>query len=289
MKLLDGKIAIVTGGATGIGEAISKRFVSDGARVVVAGLPGDPVDAVVAEAGGDAVAVGFTGDLAEPEAAQACVQAALDAFGGLNVLVNNAGIFQVTGEAQDISVADIDEMNRANVRSAVLMTKYALPHIRAQRGSILFTGSEAGTLGQPECAIYGGTKGYLIAFARGIALEQARYGVRANVVCPGPTLTQWHDTETSSMTAEMEEQIVSSVPLGRHGDPEEIANVFSFLASDRASFVTGALYFVDGGISISRGTPGAEVPDALRKPPRGTLELRHQMQGMENQRPHRAD
>jgi NAD(P)-dependent dehydrogenase (short-subunit alcohol dehydrogenase family) len=226
--------------------------------------------------------------VSEPALAQACVQRALDAFGRLDVLVNNAGVFQVTGEAQDIPVEDIDFMHKMNVRSAVLMTKYALPHLQQARGTVLFTGSEAGTIGQPECTIYGGTKGYLIAFARGIALEQARHGVRANVVCPGPTETQWHDTDVSSMTDEMEQQIAKSVPLGRHGDPEEVANVFAFLASDRASFVTGALYFVDGGLSIARGTPGEQVPDALRRQPEGELTLRHQHQGMENMAPHRA-
>jgi NAD(P)-dependent dehydrogenase (short-subunit alcohol dehydrogenase family) len=289
MGLLEKKIAIVTGGGTGIGEAISKVFALDGASVVVAGLPGDPVEAVaeeIRERGGEAIP--FRGDLSEPDEAQACVQAALDTYGMLDVLVNNAGVYQVTGEMQDIPVEDVDFMNKNNVRSAVLMTKYALPYLQRSRGTVLFTGSEAGTIGQPESAIYGGTKGYLIAFARGIALEQARYGVRANVVCPGATMTQWHDTSVSSMTEEMEQQIKRSVPLGRHADPEEVANVFAFLASDRASFVTGALYFVDGGVSISRGTPGDKVPGELRKLPEGRIHLRHQMEGMENYEPHRA-
>lgn len=289
MGLLDGKATIVTGGGTGIGEAVSKVFALEGARVVVAGLPGDPVDQVAAEIrSSNGEAVSFGGDLSEPDEAQACIQAALDTYGELDIVVNNAGVFQVTGEMQDIAVEDVDFMYRHNVRSAVLMTKYALPHLQRSRGTVLFTGSEAGTIGQPESAIYGGTKGYLIAFARGIALEQARYGVRANVVCPGATMTQWHDTSVSSMTEEMEQQIKRSIPLGRHADPEEIANVFAFLASDRASFVTGALYFVDGGVSIARGTPGDKVPDSLRMPPEGRVRLQHQMEGMDNYEPHRA-
>lgn len=284
MQLLDDKVAVITGGGTGIGEAIAKRFATDGARVVVAGLPGDPVVDVAAEIREnlDGEAVSFEGDVADPKLAEACVQQALDAFGRLDVLVNNAGIFQVTGEHQDLAVEHMDVMNRANIRSALLMTKYALPVLQEHGGTVLFTGSEAGTIGQPKCAIYGGTKGYLIAFARGLALEQAKHGVRVNVVCPGPTETQWHDTQDSPMTDEMEQQIVQSVPLGRHGTPEEIANVFAFLASDRASFVTGALYFVDGGISIARGTPGEQVPDALRQQPAGDLDLRHQHEGLEN-------
>lgn len=234
-------------------------------------------------------AIGYRGDVSKQEDALRCVERATEAFGNLDVLVNNAGVFQVTGEHQNIDVDDVDFMNRMNVRSAVLMTKYALPHLQQSRGNVLFTASEAGTIGQPECAIYGGTKGYLIAFARGIALEQARYGVRSNAVCPGPTWTQWHQTNVSSMTDEMEGQIRESVPLGRHADPEEIANVFAFLASDRASFVTGATYFVDGGISIARGTPGNLVPDELRQAPSGDLALKHQLQGMENIDTKRAD
>lgn len=281
--MLECKTAIITGAGTGIGEAIAKRFAADGARVLVNGLPGDPIEAVAEEiraAGG--VATAFAGDVADANTAKACVDAAIERFGQLDVLVNNAAIFQVTGEHQTIDVNDMDVMNRANIRSALLMTKFALTHLQQSRGNVLFTGSEAGTIGQPECAIYGGTKGYLIAFARGLALEQARHGVRSNVVCPGPTWTQWHQTEVSSMTDQMEDQIVRSVPLGRHADPEEVANVFAFLASDRASFVTGALYFVDGGLSIARGTPGEQVPDELRQRPAGDLDLRHQMEGMEN-------
>lgn len=289
MDLLANVSAIVTGAGTGIGEAIAKRFASDGAAVLVNGIPGDPVQDVadeISDGGGRADV--FEGDVSDPDAARACVEKAVDRFGGLDVLVNNAAIFQVTGETQDLPVEDIDAMHKANILTAVLMTKYALPHLRESRGNVLFTASEAGTIGQPECSIYGGTKGYLISFARGVALEQAKYGVRANVVCPGPTRTQWHDTDVSSMTEEMEAQIIETVPLGRHADPEEIANVFSFLASSRASFVTGALYFADGGLSIARGTPGRQVPDHLRTPPEGDLDLRHSREGMENIDTHRA-
>ena len=290
MELLVDDIAIVTGAGTGIGEAVAKRFAREGARVVVAGLPTDPVEAVAQEirdAGGKAIF--FEGDLADEENARACVEKTLSEYGRLDVLVNNAGIFQITGEHQHLPVEEMDAMNRANIRTALLMTKFALPHLQESGGNVVFTGSEAGTIGQGEAAIYGGTKGYLIAFARGIALEQAPHGVRANVVCPGPTKTQWHDTEVSSMTEEMEEEIAKSVPLGRHADPEEIANVFAFIASDKASFVTGALYFADGGLSIARGTPGEQVPDALRHPPAGDLALQHQEEGMENKKTMRAE
>lgn len=293
MKLLENKVAVVTGGATGIGEAVSKTFALEGAKVVVAGLEGDPIGEVAEEiraAGGTASS--FGGDLSEPETAEACIRRAREQYGRLDVVANVAGVFQVTGEHQEISVEDYDYLYRHNVRNALLVSKYALPALRETRGALLFTASETGLIGFPRCAIYGGTKGYLIAFAEGLALEQARYGIRVNVVAPGATMTQWHDPATSSMTEEMEREIARGMPVGRHADPEEIAHVYAFLASDRASFVTGSVYRVDGGLTISRGYPGEAVPDDLRHPPEGRLTLKHQMQGMETQpegvRPHRA-
>jgi NAD(P)-dependent dehydrogenase (short-subunit alcohol dehydrogenase family) len=163
------------------------------------------------------------------------------------------------------------------------MTHLAMPHLKESRGVVLATGSEAGRLGQPQCAPYGGSKAFIHGFIRSVALEQACHGVRANCVCPGPADTQWHQTDVSPMTEKMERDILHATPLGRRGTPEEIANVFAFLASDEASFITGALYFVDGGISIGRGPIGADVPDELRVQPKGKLNaLRHSREGLEN-------
>lgn len=276
MGRLDFKVAIVTGAGTGIGEAVAKKFASEGAKVVVNSLPGDPVDDVVAnirEHGGQAV--GYLGDVSEPAHAQACVQAALDAFGQLDILVNNAGVYQEMNEVDDFSIEGFDYMVKMNVRSAFLMTKYAIPHIQRTRGNVIFTGSEAGTIGQPGCIPYGGTKGFVIQMARGLALEQAKYGVRANAVCPGATETSWHNPKHSGMTPETEQMIQSAIPLGRHATTEEVANVFAFVASDEASFVTGAMYFVDGGVEISRGAVGEQVPKKLRQQPEGELDIEH--------------
>lgn len=273
---LQGKTAIVTGAATGIGEAIAKKFAYEGAQIVVNSLPGDPINDVVSSInanGGEAI--GFAGDVSDEIQAMACVQAALDAFGRIDVLVNNAGVFQETGPTEDFSIEGFDYMVRMNVRSAFLMTRYALPHLQRTRGNVIFAGSEAGTIGQPECSPYGGTKGFLIAMGRGVALEQAKHGVRANIVCPGPTETSWHDPAKSGMTQKMEQMIGKATPLARHATTEEVANVYAFLASDEASFVTGALYFVDGGISIGRGPAGEDVPQQFRQPPPGVLEIEH--------------
>jgi NAD(P)-dependent dehydrogenase (short-subunit alcohol dehydrogenase family) len=278
---LDGKTAIVTGGATGIGEAIAHKFAREGARVIVAGLPTDPVNNVVQsirEHGGTAQS--FLGDLADEVDAQACVAQALDAFGKINILVNNAGVFPEIAECQDHSVELFDYILRNNIRSAFLMTKYALPHLQRSRGVVISTGSEAGEMGEPTAAPYGGSKGFLHAFMRGVAYEQGKYGVRALCVCPGPIDTAWTRKETGPMDAQMEKQTLAGTVLGRRGTPEEMANVFAFAASDEASFVTGALIFADGGTTIAKGGPGEMVQSFVKEQPKPTLDLRHSHDGL---------
>ncbi len=286
-KLLDGKVVIVTGAATGIGEAIAKLFAKEGASVVVAGLPTDPVDDVaraINDAGGRAVA--FAGDVADENDAEACVQIAVTEFGKLDVLINNAGVFLVTAETDKYPLMDFDVTLRNNVRSAFLMTRFALPYLQKTKGNVISTGSEAGELGLANNTPYGGTKAFLHAFMRGVAVEQAKHGVRANCVCPGPIDTAWTHKETGPMDKKMEQTIVQSVPLGRRGTPEEMANVFAFLASDRASYVTGALYFADGGTTIGKGAVGDEVPSALKQEPAGELALDHALEGNKNKPTH---
>ncbi|HEU4452292.1 MAG TPA: SDR family oxidoreductase [Longimicrobium sp.] len=280
---LQGKVAIVTGGGTGIGEAICHKFAKEGAAVVVSGLPTDPIEQVAAEMRGwGARAVAFAGDVAEDAIAEACVRKAVDEFGRLDVLVNNAGVLLVTAETQDYPIDAFDETVRNNVRSAFLMTRHALPELQKTRGCIVSAGSEAGAIGLANNTPYGGTKAWIHAFTRGVAVEQAKYGVRANCVCPGPIDTAWTHKETGPMDKKMEQSIVQATPMGRRGTVEEVANVYAFLASDEASFVTGALYFVDGGITVGKGPIGDEVPKELRQPPEPHLRLHHTQEGNEN-------
>ena len=289
-RRLEGKVAIITGGGTGIGEAIAHKFAKEGAKVIVNGLPGDPVEDVaktITERGGTAIA--FPGDISEEATARACVEAAIAEFGTLDVLVNNAGIFIVTGETQDLPVEDFDRQIRNNLRSTFMMTKFALPHLQKSRGNIISAGSESGKLGLAENTPYGGTKGFIHAFMKGVAVEQAKYGVRANCVCPGPIDTAWTHKETGPMTAKMEKMVVESTPMGRLGTPEEVANIYAFLASDEASYVTGALFSVDGGVTVAKGSVGSEVPSRLRKEPKGELELEHAMDGLIGKGAHRVE
>jgi NAD(P)-dependent dehydrogenase (short-subunit alcohol dehydrogenase family) len=282
-KRLNGKIAIITGAGTGIGEAIAHKFAKEGASVVVNGLPGDPIEDVanrIRQHGAEAIA--YAGDVSQEAHARACVKTTIDRFNRLDVLVNNAGTFPVIEETQDYPVDAFDMMIQANIRSAFLMTRFALPYLQKARGNIVSAGSEAGLIGIAQNTPYGGTKAWMHAFMRGVAVEQAKYGVRANCVCPGPIDTAWTHKETGPMDKKLETMLLQATPMARRGTPEEVANVYAFLASDEASYVTGALYVVDGGITIAKGPVGKETPKALREQPEGELhDLEHQYEGLE--------
>lgn len=278
--LVSGKVAIVTGGATGIGEAICKVFAQDGASVVVNGLPGDPVDEVVEEiesTGG--VAWGYTADIGTPEGAAGCVRSAVETFDRVDIVVANAGLFPELAEVPEFPLERFDELIHSNVRGVYLVARFALPELQKTRGSFIAIGSETGLLGQPRAVSYGATKGWVTAFTRGLAAEQAKYGVRANVVAPGPIDTEMTRPSKGQMTTKSALMAVASTPLGRRGTPEEVANVCLFLGSDLATFVTGGVYVVDGGASATSGLPGLQAKRAAKREPDARVYLEHQHEG----------
>jgi len=283
---LRNKVAIVTGGGAGIGEAICKKFALEGAKIVVCGLSDDPVQEVASqiEANGG-VAIPFQGDISQAPNARACVQLAVDTFGKLDILINNAGVFPAVGYINEYPIDALEYMLQNNIQSTFMMTKFAVPFLQKTKGCIVCAGSEAGIDGDAQNAPYSGTKGYIHAFTRAVAAEQAQFGVRANVVCPGPIDTAWTRSETSPMTPKMEKLFLSATPMGRRGTPEEVANVYLFLASDEASYVTGALYTVDGGITISKGPIGLMADSEMKKAPEGELELEFSHEGNTVRRP----
>ena len=243
---LEGKVVIVTGAGSGIGAAIAHKFAAEGARVVINGLPTDPileVEKSIGAAGGKCVV--YAGDVADEDRAKACVDLAIERFGKLDVLVSNAGAQLVGAPVHKYDINQFDKIIARNIRSVFLMTRFAIPHLQKSGGNIVATGSEAGTLGLAGNTPYGGVKGFVHSFIKGVAVEQAKYGIRANCVCPGPIDKAAHEDETEVSAA--------GTPMGRRGTAEEVANVFTFLASDMASYVTGALWVVDGGTTIGKG------------------------------------
>jgi NAD(P)-dependent dehydrogenase (short-subunit alcohol dehydrogenase family) len=275
------KAAIVTGGGAGIGEAIAHKFAREGASVLVADLPDsaaqEVVDSIVSTGGRAGC---YLGDLSREEDAIACVQAALDAFGHLDVLASNAGVFVRIGEVDLWDADTFDFMMRSNTRSTFLMTKYAVRQLQKTRGNIVFTGSITAIMGAAELSVYGASKGFVHAFMMGIALEQAKYGVRANAVAPGAIATSWTTAGSGGpIDVELQRQTADGAAMGRQGTPEEMANVVAFLASDEASYVTGAVVVADGGVVPAQGAPGAQVPAGLKQPPENTLPLRHSFNG----------
>ncbi|WP_187264166.1 SDR family NAD(P)-dependent oxidoreductase [Pontibacter beigongshangensis] len=279
-KRLEDKVAIVTGGGSGIGEAICKKFASQGAKVVVAGFPEDSVEDVAKEitkAGGTAVA--FTSDLSTEANARKCVELTVKEFGKLDILINNAGVFPEVNLLTDYTEEAFDYMIRHNNKTVFIMCKAALPELQKTKGSIVTAGSEAGMVGIPQNAPYGGTKAFNHAFMRGLAVEQAQFGVRCNCVGPGPIDTAWTHASTGPMDKEMEKTNKIATPIGRLGTPEEVANVYLFLASDEASYVTGAVYMVDGGITLGKGPIGEKADSSMKQEPEGELDLKHTMEG----------
>ncbi len=278
---LSNKVAIVTGGGSGIGEAIAHRFAHEGAAVLIADLP-DSAAQDVADAinsfGGKAVA--YLGDLSEESHAQGCVRAAVDAFGRLDVLASNAGVFIAMGEVDKWTTESFDYLTRMNTKPGFLMTKFALPELRKTRGNIVYTGSISGIGGSAELAVYGASKGFVLAFMKGVAQEQAKYGVRANAVAPGAIATSWTKAGAGGpITPELEKMVAAVAPMGRLGTPEEMANVITFLASDEASYVTGAVFVADGGVVPAQGLPGDQVSEELKKLPEPKRPLSHTFDG----------
>lgn len=250
MGALDGRVALITGGARGIGRATALLLAREGAAVVVADLDEAGAAAVAGEveaAGGRALAVAC--DVSRAEDCHRAVQAALAAFGRLDVLFNNAGIIRradVLGTTEE----EWDRVMAVNVKSILLMSKEAVPVMAAQGGgSIVNTASGWGLVGGRNAVSYCASKGAVVNMTRAMALDHGPQGIRVNCICPGDTDTGMLRHEARQLGADEAAFLAEAAdrPLGRVGRPEEIAQAVLYLASDASSFVTGAALVVDGG------------------------------------------
>ncbi len=246
---LDGKTAIVTGGASGFGAGIVRKFIAEGARVMVADINAAGAQAMAADMGDQAVAFGV--DLTQGDQVKAMADTAFDTFGGLDILVNNAGITHLPAPMEDVSEEDFDRVLAVNVKSVYLTAKYIVPHMKNRTtGAILNVASTAGVSPRPNLNWYNCSKGWMITATRTMAVELAPSGIRVNAINPVAGETPLLKSFMGEDTPEIRAKFLATIPLGRFSTPEDMGAVSCFLCSDEASMVTGVCMEVDGGRCI---------------------------------------
>ena len=248
---LSGKAALITGAGSGIGAATAHVFADEGAAVAVLDIVGEramEVSQAINQAGGETFHI--AADVSRAADVEGAVRATVERWGKLDILVNNAAI-QIMGPLHEQREADIDRLIAVNLKGVILGCRYALPVMLAQRkGVILSTSSVLGVVGDPDLGVYGATKGGIIALTKSLAVAYGPRGIRVNCVCPGDVNTAigkeffdfQHDPEAAR------QKVANEYPLRRIAEPVEIGRVFAFLASDEASFISGAHVPVDGGL-----------------------------------------
>lgn len=243
------RVALVTGGASGIGREVVRALAAGGARVAVCDLNADGAGAVAAEVGGGALGVGL--DVTDTASVRAGVAAAVESLGAPSVLVNAAGWDRIVRFVE--SDEELwDRVIGINYRGVLAVTHAVLPHmIELGSGAIVSIASEAGRAGSSGEAVYSGAKAAVIAFSKALAREVARYGIRVNVVTPGLTDTPFLQRQVDEGHGKLMDAMAAATPLRRVGRPEEVAQAVCFLASERASFTTGETLSVSGGLVMA--------------------------------------
>ncbi|MFT5530051.1 MAG: meso-butanediol dehydrogenase/(S,S)-butanediol dehydrogenase/diacetyl reductase [Candidatus Poriferisodalaceae bacterium] len=251
MNRFDGKVALVTGGASGIGAATVRRLVDEGAKVMIADVNGEGAELLATELGANTDAVQV--DVTDSDAVDAMTVGTVEKFGRLDVVFNNAGISSV-GRVDELSNEHWDRVMAVDVSSVFYGCRAAIPIMREQGGgAIVNTASISGLFGDWGLPAYNAAKGAVMNFTKAMAADHARDGIRINAVCPGGIETGMTASIVTSKRAQVEYSRL--VPQARMGLPEEIASAVAFLASDDASYVTGHGLVVDGGVTATTGQP----------------------------------
>lgn len=249
MGKLSGKVAVVTGAASGIGRAAAQLFAAEGAKVVAADWDesqGEQVAEGIRASGGDTVFERV--DVSQPEDVERMISTAVERYGGLDALFNNAGIEGEQAPTADCTLENWDRVIGVNLKGMFLGMKYAIPEmLKRGGGSIVNNASVAGLVGFPGRPAYCASKGGIIQLSKAAALEYAGRGIRVNVICPGVIATPMIDRAIQG-AEETRKAYEAMEPMGRFGTPEEVARLALFLASDDSSFCTGAPFIVDGGL-----------------------------------------
>lgn len=259
MARLTRKVAVITGGAGGIGRAAARLFVEEGASVLLVDLDEAALQDAVAAVGGDTISY-VVADMTLPDQVQGFVKTAVERYGGIDVFLANAGIEGHLRPITEYPVEVFDRVMAVNVRGVWLGLKYVIPAMAARNGgSIVITSSTAGIRGRAGLSAYVTSKHAVIGLMRTAAMECAPLGIRVNTVNPAPIETRMMRSLEemlaenigggSETLAQIKGEMEEGIPLGRYGEPEEVARMMLFLASDESSFCTGGVYMVDGGTS----------------------------------------
>jgi 3-oxoacyl-[acyl-carrier protein] reductase len=246
---LEGKVAIVTGGGSGFGAGIATKFVAEGAKVLIADRDAAGGERVARALGPNARSLRI--DVAQAADVTAMLDAARDLFGGLHILVNNAGVSHRPQPLEEVGEDDFDRILAINVKAIYLAARAVVPRFKAQRhGVILNIASTAGVSPRPRLSWYNASKGWVITATRAMAVELAPFGVRVVALNPVAGETPLLKTFMGEDTPEMRAKFLATIPLGRFSTPEDLGNAACFLCSDEASMITGVAMEVDGGRCI---------------------------------------
>ncbi len=255
MGRLADKIAIITGGAAGIGLATARAFIAEGARVLLVDVQAAPLAAAVAELG-DAHARACVADVSDPVQVETYVAAALEHYGRIDIFFNNAGIEGVVSPLVDYPLEMFDRVMAVNVRGVWLGMKSVIPAMaKTGGGSIIITSSLGGLRGVPRMSAYIAAKHAVVGIMRAAALECAPLNIRVNTINPSPIATRMiaaiEEGYAPGATARAKARFAAGVPLRRYGEPEEVAKLVVYLASDESSYSTGGTFTIDGGMSAA--------------------------------------